>query len=158
MAEVFLSMGEPARAFDLFRQAAKLKKQFNERFWMPEERFVAFALDSDKRQVKSIASNAGHCLATGIIANEYAPDVVRRLMQPDMFSGWGIRTISSDHPAYNPIKYHLGSIWPVENATTAFGMKRYAFADECNAIARAIFDASAIFAHHRLPEAFGGFP
>jgi glycogen debranching enzyme len=156
MAEVFLAMGEPARAFELFSQAAGLRRRFNERFWMPDERFIAFALDSEKRQVKSIASNAGHCLATGIVDHRYAGDVVARLMQADMFSGWGIRTLSANHPAYNPLKYHLGSVWPVENATMAFGMKRYGFSEECNAVAKGMFDAAVLFEHHRLPETFGG--
>ena len=158
MAEVFFNFGDRSRALDLFRQARDLKRRFNERFWMPDERFVAFALDPHKRQVKSIVSNAGHCLATGIVDKQYAGDVVRRLIAPDMFSGWGIRTLSADHPAYNPFSYHLGSVWPVENATTAFGMKRYGVAAECNAVAGAIFDAAALFEHHRLPETFGGHP
>jgi glycogen debranching enzyme len=158
MAEVFLSVREPSRAYALLREAADLKRRFNERFWMPEERFIAFALDSDKKQVKTIASNAGHCLTTGIIDGRYVPDVVRRLMAPDMFSGWGIRTLSSLHPAYNPIKYHLGSVWPSENATIAFGMKRYGFDRECNRLVGALFDASTLFEQRRLPETFGGFP
>jgi glycogen debranching enzyme len=158
MAEVFLALGEPSRAFGLFRQAEDLKRRFNERFWMPDERFIAFALDAEKRQVKSVASNAGHCLATGIVDKRHAADFVRRVMAADMFSGWGIRTLSADHPAYNPFSYHLGSVWPVENATTAFGMKRYGFAAECNRVAQGIFDAAALFEHHRLPEAFGGHP
>jgi glycogen debranching enzyme len=158
MSEVFLALGEPSRAFDLFRQAQALKKRFNEKFWMPSEKFLAFGLDADKRQIKSIASNAGHCLTTGILERKHARDLVKRLMQPDMFSGWGIRTLSSQHPAYNPIKYHLGSVWPVENATFAFGMKRYGFSRECNALAKGMFDAAALFEHHRLPETIGGFP
>jgi glycogen debranching enzyme len=158
MAEVFLHVGEASRAFEQLREAVALKRRFNERFWMPEERFFAFALDSEKRQVKSIVSNVGHCLATGIIERKYAPDVVRRLMAPDMFSGWGIRTLSARHPAYNPLKYHLGSVWPVENASTAFGMKRYGFHAECNVLAKGMFDAAAIFERFRLPEAFGGYP
>jgi glycogen debranching enzyme len=157
MAEVFLAMGEPSNAFDQLRQAASLRRRFNDAFWMPDKRFIAYALDSEKRQVKSIVSNVGHCLATGIIEHKHAPDVVRRLMAPDMFSGWGIRTISAAHPAYNPIKYHLGSVWPVENATIAFGMKRYGFSKECNTLAKGMFDAAALFEHHRLPETFGGF-
>lgn len=158
MAEVFLALGEPSRSVDLLRQAQTLKKRFNEKFWMPGEKFLALGLDSEKRQIKSIASNAGHCLTTGIIDRKHARDVVRRLMQPDMFSGWGIRTLSSEHPAYNPIKYHLGSVWPVENATFAFGMKRFGFSRECNAVAKGMFDAAALFEHHRLPETIGGFP
>jgi glycogen debranching enzyme len=158
MADVFLHMGEVSRAFEQVRQAASLKRRFNRHFWMPRERFFAFALDADKKQVKSVVSNVGHCLATGIIEHRYAHHVVRRLMQPDMFSGWGIRTLSSAHPAYNPLKYHLGSVWPVENATIAFGMKRYGFHDECNALTKALFDAAALFEHCRLPETFGGHP
>jgi glycogen debranching enzyme len=156
MAEVFLHVGEPSRAFGLMRDAIALKRRFNDAFWMPEERFFAFALDSEKRQVKSITSNPAHCLATGIIEHKHARDVVRRMMQPDMFSGWGIRTISTTHPAYNPLKYHLGSVWPVENATAAFGMKRYGFNNEANRVVRAMFEASKLFEHHRLPETFGG--
>jgi glycogen debranching enzyme len=158
IAEVFLALGESARASEQVRQAGELKQRFNERFWMEEERFIAFGLDAQKRQIRSIASNAGHCLATGIVAKEHAADVVRRLMAPDMFSGWGIRTLSAANPAYNPFKYHLGSIWPAENATTAFGMKRYGFAAECNAVAKALFDAAGIFELYRLPEVFGGLP
>jgi glycogen debranching enzyme len=125
---------------------------------MPDERFIAFGLDASKQQVKSIVSNTGHCLATGIVDKEHATDVVRRLMAPDMLSGWGIRTLSAGHPAYNPFSYHLGSVWPVENATTAFGMKRYGFAAEANTVAEAIFDATTLFEHQRLPETFGGHP
>lgn len=158
MAELFLHTGERSRALEQFKRAVTLRRQFNERFWMPEERFFAFALDSEKRQVKTIVSNVGHCLATGIIEHRYARDVVRRLMEPDMFSGWGIRTLSTQHPSYNPLKYHLGTVWPVENATLAFGMKRYGFHRECNTLAKCIFDAAALFEHGRLPEAFGGHP
>jgi glycogen debranching enzyme len=158
MAEVFRSLGETGRAIEQVREAAALKKRFNERFWVPEERFFAFALDPDKKQVTTPSSNVGHCLATGIIEGKHAADVVRRLMAPDMFSGWGVRTLSSDNPAYNPVRYHLGSVWPSENATIAFGMKRYGFDEECNRLCKAMFEASALFQHGRLPEAFGGFP
>jgi glycogen debranching enzyme len=158
MAEVFRSLGETGRAFEQVREAAALKKRFNERFWVPEERFFAFALDPDKKQVKTASSNVGHCLTTGIIENKHVPDVVRRLMAPDMFSGWGIRTMTSDNPAYNPIKYHLGSVWPSENATIALGMKRYGFDEECNRLCKAMFEASTLFHLGRLPETFGGFP
>ncbi|HEV8191313.1 MAG TPA: glycogen debranching N-terminal domain-containing protein [Ktedonobacterales bacterium] len=156
MAEVFLALGHPARAFELYRQAEDLKRRFNERFWMAEERFVAFALDAQKRQVTSISSNAGHCLAAGIVDGAHAADVVQRLMAPDMFSGWGIRTLSATNPAFNPFSYHLGSVWPAENATTALGMRRYGFALEANLLSKGIFDAAALFENMRLPETFGG--
>jgi glycogen debranching enzyme len=158
MAELFLALGDPSRAFDEYRQAQDLKHRFNERFWLPRERFIAFGLDGDKRQIASIASNAAHCLATGIVDGAYARDVVARLVAPDMFSGWGIRTLSADNPAYNPFKYHLGTVWPVENATAALGMKRYGFGAEASRLAGAMFDASTLFEHARLPETFGGLP
>jgi len=158
MAEVFLALGEPSRAFDMYRKAADLKARFNEGFWLPQERFIAFGLDGQKRQIASIASNAAHCLATGIVDGAYAKDVVARMLAPDMFSGWGIRTLSADNPAYNPFKYHLGSVWPVENATAALGMKRYGFAAEASRVAGAMFHATTLFEHARLPETFGGLP
>ena len=142
----------------LLRGASQLKQRFNQAFWMPRERYVAMALDGEKRQVRSIASNPGHCLATGIIDARYARSVTERLMAPDMFSGWGVRTLSSEHPSYNPLSYQLGSVWPVENASIVFGLKRYGFDAETNTLARAMFDASSLFPHHRLPEVLGGFP
>jgi glycogen debranching enzyme len=158
MAEVLAALGQRTRALELFRSAQDLKRRFNERFWMEDEQFLAFALDADKQQVKTIASNAAHCLATGIVDHSHADAVVRRLLVQDLFSGWGIRTLSTRNPAYNPFKYHLGTVWPVENATAAFGMKRYGFAAECNQVAEAIFAAAALFEHTRLPECFGGLP
>jgi glycogen debranching enzyme len=141
----------------LLREASQLKRRFDEAFWMPGHGCYAFALDAQKQQVRSIASNAGHCLATGIIAGEHARQTADRLMAPDMFSGWGVRTLSSEHPAYNPMSYQLGGVWPVEQASIAFGMKRYGFHQYACDIARGVFDASALFAHHRLPELMGGY-
>ena len=158
MAEVFFALGEPARALELYRQAEDLKRRFNDRYWMEDEHYLAFALDADKQQVTSIVSNAGHCLATGIVDSKHASDVVNRLLAPDLFSGWGIRTLSSAHPAYNPFSYHLGSVWPSENATIAIGMKRYGFGAEAGALAKALFEAATLFEHHRLPETLGGYP
>ncbi|MGI8550937.1 MAG: amylo-alpha-1,6-glucosidase [Dehalococcoidia bacterium] len=146
-----------AEARRLLKEAAALKRRFNQAFWMPAEGYIASALDSDKRQVRSIDSNAGHCLATGIVDKPHAPAIARRLMAPDMFSGWGIRTLSSLHPAYNPLSYQLGSIWPVANSTIAFGLKRYGFHQEAAELARASFDAAGLFPHHRLPELIGGY-
>ncbi len=158
LAEVLFALGERDEAKEFYRAASEFKKRFNERFWMPQEKFIAFALDPAKRQVKTIASNAGHCLATGIIDKELVPDVARRLMAPDMFSGWGVRTLSSTHPKYNPFSYHLGAIWPVENATIAMGLRRYGFDEESNQIVKGIFDAASLFPLCRLPEAIGGHP
>lgn len=146
-----------ALALGLRRLGQARQRLFNEAFWMPAEGFFAYALDPQKRQVRSITSNPGHCLAAGIVAGEHAPAVAGRLMAPDMFSGWGIRTLSRDHPAFNPFSYQLGGVWPVENATIAFGLKRYGFHQLAADLARAMFDAAALFPHHRLPEVIGGY-
>ena len=158
LALVFQATGESDRAAELLEQAAALKRRFNERFWMPDQRFFALALGPDKRQVKTIASNIGSCLVYGIIDEDKATAVADRMLVPDMFSGWGVRTLSSDHPAYNPLAYHLGTVWPVSNAHLCFGLKRYGFNGALHQVARAVFDATEIFDHDRLPEVYGGHP
>jgi glycogen debranching enzyme len=158
MAALFGALGDEARARDLAAQAAELKRRFNQAFWMPDAHFYALALGPEKAQLKSIASNAGHCLAAGIVDADKAEATVRRLMAPDMFSGWGIRTLSSEHPAYNPFAYHLGTVWPSENGTIAWGFKRYGFDSALHALARGLFDATLLFDQRRLPEALGGHP
>ncbi len=156
MALAFAAAGERARAADLLAQADALKQRFNERFWMPAERFLALALDPDKRAVRSVASNAGTALAYGIIDDEKATPVAERLMAPDMFSGWGIRTLSSRHPAFNPLAYHLGTVWPFANALAGYGLKRYGFDAALHRLAKGLFDARELFHLGRLPEVFGG--
>jgi glycogen debranching enzyme len=155
MEEVY---GEPERATALRQEAADLKRRFNERFWLPETNFYAYALDPKKELVRTVASNPGHLLWSGIADEEKAEHVVRRLMQPDMFNGWGIRTLSSRNPAYNPFEYQRGSVWPHDNAFIASGFKRYGFAGEANRIAHAIFEAAARFRNYQLPELFAGLP
>jgi glycogen debranching enzyme len=114
------------------------------------------ALDGRKRPVASIASNPGHALAAGLVPVERARQIADRLMSPDLFSGWGIRTLSSAHPSYNPLAYHLGTVWPVENATIALGFRRYGLDDHLERLAVAMFDAANHFRFWRLPEALGG--
>ncbi len=157
IGQTFLALGEVARGIDLIRQAEDLKHRFNQAFWL-EEGYLAMALDPEKRPVATVASNMGHCLACGIVDQDKAASVAGRLMAPDMFSGWGIRTLSSLHPAYNPFAYHLGSVWPSENGSIAFGFKRYGLDGLVHDLARGLFDATAIFAENRLPEAIGGHP
>lgn len=156
VAEVFEVLGDSSAARDLCDQAEILKRRFNEAFWMPNEGFYAFALDPDKKQVKSIASNPGHLLWSGIVPQERAHVVTERLLAPDMFSGWGIRTLSSANPAYNPHEYQRGSVWPHDNAIIAAGAKHYGLWRETNQIAKAIFDAATAFQAYRLPELFAG--
>jgi glycogen debranching enzyme len=152
-----LAMRKFGEAKRLLSDAASLKQRFNDAFWMPDEGFIAYALDPQKVQVRSITSNPAHCLATGIVDGRYARAVTERMLLPDMFSGWGVRTLSSDHPSFNPFSYHLGTVWPVEAATVAFGMKRYGFHDEANRVAQGMFEVAALFPHHRLPEVIGGY-
>jgi len=156
MAEVFEALGEPARAGDLRQKARRLREQFEERFWCEEIGFYAYALDPEKHPVRTIASNAGHCLWSGIVSRERAARVVRRFFEPDMWSGWGIRTLSAKNPAYNPFAYQLGSVWPHDNGLIALGMKRYGFADEAARVARDISEAASYFASYRLPELYAG--
>jgi glycogen debranching enzyme len=151
-----LALGQVRHAWRLLREAADLKRRFNRAYWMPDEGFLAMALDGEKRPVRSIGSNAGHCLATGIVAAEHAPAVAGRLLAPDLFSGWGVRTLSCDHTAYNPFSYHLGSVWTVEQGTIAFGLKRYGFGQLANDVAKGTFDLAERYQLHRLPEAVGG--
>ncbi len=156
VAAALATLGEGDRAAKLRDEAAALKQRFNARFWMPDLDFFALALDSEKNPVKTIASNPGLCLASGIVDDDKAVAVVDRLMRADMFSGWGIRTLSSEHPAFNPLSYHLGSVWPVSTAHACVGFKRYGFNAELHRLARAVFDATALFDFDRLPEVFGG--
>ncbi|HEX8170708.1 MAG TPA: glycogen debranching N-terminal domain-containing protein [Thermoanaerobaculia bacterium] len=158
LSETLWSLGEHAEARRLFDEALALKQRFNEAFWMEEEGFYALALDADGKQVRSIASNAGHCIATAIADDAHVARVTERLFADDLFSGWGIRTLSSRHPAYNPYSYHLGSIWPVEHGTFALGFMRYGLHERAQQLARAQFEAAALFDFHRLPELFGGQP
>ncbi len=157
MAEVFTVLGEPGRAADLQRKARRLQHQFEERFWCEDLGFYAYALDAEKQPVRTIASNAGHCLWSGIASPERAARVVRRFFEPDLWSGWGIRTLSARNPAYNPLSYQLGSIWPHDNGIIALGMKRYGFAEEAARVARDISEAASYFVSYRLPELYAGF-
>ncbi|MFC9353220.1 glycogen debranching N-terminal domain-containing protein [Arthrobacter sp. NPDC057013] len=148
--------GDTAFGNELADRAARLKKQFNEQFWIPERGYYAIALDGKKRQVDSCASNIGHCMLQGLIDEDKAPQVAERLMSPEMFSGWGVRTLASDMGAYNPASYHNGSVWPHDNAIVAAGLLRYGFVEEAQRIATGIMDA-AEYSDGRLPELFCGF-
>jgi glycogen debranching enzyme len=158
MAELYDARGSPERAQMLREQAVELQQRFNERFWLEDLGCYAFGLDPDKRPIATLASNAGHCLWSGIADPDKAAKLVDRFLQPDMWSGWGIRTLSADHPAYNPFSYQLGSIWPHDNGIIAAGFKRYGFPDEANRLARDIFEAASYFNAHRLPELYAGLP
>lgn len=156
MSQLLHFMGDRDLARRLSREARELRKQFNDRFWMPEKKFYALGLDPQRRQIRSIASNPGHLLAAGIIPQNRAALIADRILKPDMFSGWGVRTLSADHPAYDPYSYHRGSVWPVEHGSFAMGMMRYGLIRQLHTMAKALFEASALFDFYRLPECFSG--
>jgi glycogen debranching enzyme len=157
MAEVFEALGNAPRAATLRGEAASLRVAFNEHFWVESEQFFAMALDGDKRQVAAISSNPAHGLYCGIVDQDKAGPMARRLLAPDMFSGWGVRTLSKSAAAYNPMSYHNGSIWPHDNAIIGAGLKRYGFAKATNRLATAMFEMAVTVDDMRLPELFCGF-
>jgi glycogen debranching enzyme len=157
MAEVFDTLGKYDRAAELRKKAADLFERFNAAFWDDELGFYAYALDGDKKKVLTVASNAGHCLWSGIVPRERAKIVVERLMAPDMWTGWGIRTLSAGNPAFNPYNYQTGSVWPHDNGIIAAGFKRYGFGAEAGRIAHDISMAASHFLLNQLPELYTAF-
>jgi len=148
--------GDPAWADKLEREAAELKRRFNKDFWIPERGFFALALDGKKRKVDSLTSNIGHLLWSGIAEDDKADSCVKHLMSDELFTGWGIRTMASSEGSYNPIGYHVGTVWPFDNSFVAWGLRRYGFKEEAAQIADGILEAAEFFGG-RLPEAFGGY-
>ena len=158
LSELFRRKGEQLELADrLAREAETLRTRFNETFWMPDLGFFTQGLDSHKRPVPTISSNPSHCLWCGIVDDEKARLTVERMLQPDMVSGWGIRTISDATPSYNPMSYHNGSIWPHDNSLAVAGFKRYGYHDETNKIVTQIAEAAQYFRYYRLPELYCGF-
>jgi glycogen debranching enzyme len=148
---------DTAFAEKLEREAADLKRRFNHDFWMEEGEYFAIALDGDGRKVDSLTSNIGHLLWSGIVDGDKAEAVVRHLMSERMFSGWGVRTLAVGETCYNPIGYHVGTVWPFDNSFIAWGLRRYGFKEEAAQIAAGILEAAQYY-DGRLPEAFGGYP
>jgi glycogen debranching enzyme len=157
MADVYVALGREREAERLVAEAEELRIRFNEAFWMEDERYFATALDADKRQVRTVTSNPGHGLYCHIVDDDKAVALAKRLLAPDMFSGWGVRTMSKAAVAYNPMSYHNGSVWPHDNALIAAGFKRYGFVRSTNRVATALFDAAIQADYMRLPELFCGF-
>ena len=157
MAEILVALDEDApRVEALLRRASELRRAWHDAFWIDAEGFYALALDPDHRRVDTISSNPGHALGAGIIPMAHAEAVADRLLASDLFSGWGVRTLSTDHPSYNPYAYHLGAVWPVENATIALGLKRYGLDDHLDQLAEGFFATIAHCRDLRLPEALTG--
>ena len=156
MAALLRGFGDAATADKLKRDAAEMAKRFEKAFWMPKRGFYALALDDQKRQVEVISSNAGHLLFTRMLTQERARVVTERLMRPDMFSGWGCRTLSQDERVFNPLSYHRGSVWPHDNSIVAHGMALYEFREAANQVFNALSQAALNFRDYRLPELFCG--
>lgn len=156
LAELLWWHGDRSEAKRMLHEAQELKKRFNDAFWLPEDGFVAMALDEKGRPVRSLGSNMGHCLGTAIVDESIARQVADRLLAPDLFSGWGVRTLSSQHPAYNPYSYHRGSVWPVEQGTFTMAFMRYGLWGHLHRLAKAQFEAAGLFESLRLPELFSG--
>ena len=155
-AEMLWRFGDLAEARRLYREAKELKERFNSFFWMEDRNYIAMAIDNHGRPVRSISSDPGHCILSGIVETELVPRIVNRMMQPDLFSGWGVRTLSSEHPAFNPFAYHRGTVWPVENGSFVLAMARYGLHTEMWRLARALFETATLFEADRLPEVFAG--
>jgi glycogen debranching enzyme len=147
---------DPGYAGRLEQEAADLKQRFNRDFWIEDRQFYALALDADGGQVDALSSNIGHLLWSGIVDDSRAAAVARHLLGPDLFSGWGVRTLAVGEGRYNPIGYHIGTVWPFDNSFIAWGLRRYGFDEEAARVAAGIFDAAQFF-NGRLPEAFGGY-
>ncbi|HEY8947162.1 MAG TPA: glycogen debranching N-terminal domain-containing protein [Polyangiaceae bacterium] len=151
-----LVYGDTAWAERLEREAAELKRRFNSDFWIADREFFALALDGDKRRVDSLTSNIGHLLWSGIVDRDKAGSIARHLMSDALFSGWGVRTMAQGEGSYNPIGYHVGTVWPHDNSIIAWGLRQYGFREEAARIAQGILEAADFF-QNRLPEAFAGY-
>jgi glycogen debranching enzyme len=147
---------DPELAQRLEREAAVLKARFNHDYWLPDREFFAVALDGQKRKVDSLTSNIGHLLWSGIVDDEHTEACVRHLMGDELFTGWGIRTMGSSEGGFNPIGYHVGTVWPHDNSFIAAGLRRYGYKQEASKVSMGILEAADYF-NHRLPEAFAGY-
>jgi len=157
MAALARLRGEEGLAGQLEADAEALRARFEDAFWVDDLAFYAIALDGEKRAVDGIASNAGHCLWSGIVSPERARLVAERLLAPGLFSGWGIRTYAAGQTGYNPIGYHTGTVWPHDTSLIVAGLKRYGFHDESNLLVGRMLEAAQQFPEFRLPELFCGF-
>jgi glycogen debranching enzyme len=157
LAPILAKLGETELSQRLIKEAQDVKIGFNDAFWMQDRQYLAIALDGTKAQVGTVASDAGQCLWSGIVDAPKAVHVARRLVAPDLFSGWGIRTLSTDETTYSPMSYHNGSVWPHDNSLCVLGLKRYGYDREANIVATGLLEAAVHFASFRLPELFCGY-
>jgi glycogen debranching enzyme len=158
MAGLFRRAGDAGRADALAREAQELRERFNRDFWLDDKGVYAVCLQGDdNRPAETVTSNAGQVLWSGIADPDKAKRVAERLMAQDMFNGWGVRTLSEKEKRYNPIGYHLGTVWPHDNSLIAAGFRRYGFDDPARRVWAGIVAAALEFPTYRLPEVFAGF-
>ena len=150
-------LGKKEKAKKWKKEAKKLKKNFNELFWSADKDIFYLALDSNKKPCNVKASNAGQCLFTEIAHVAKAKKVARAMLGDDMFSGWGIKTLSSKEIRHNPMSYHNGSVWPHDNALMAYGFSKYGLIKPVEKVLRGMFETSMFEKDQRLPELFCGF-
>jgi len=148
--------GDPGFADQLERQAADLKDRFNRDFWVDDGQYYALGMDCDGSLLDALSSNIGHLLWSGIVPPDRADAIVGHLMGPELYSGWGVRTLSTREHRYNPIGYHVGTVWPFDNSFIAWGLRQYGYKQEAAQLASDMFAAAKYF-DGRLPEAFGGY-
>ncbi|GIW42161.1 MAG: amylo-alpha-1,6-glucosidase [Candidatus Binatia bacterium] len=158
MAELARHLGHLDDALRWEERAVVLKTRFNREFWLEDEDTFALALDRDKKPCRVVTTNAAHCLLGGIAEPQKAEATIERLLRDDVFSGWGLRTLSTKAPRYNPMAYHNGSVWPHDNALAAEGFARYGATERAAKLLTALFDAALATDERRLPELFCGFP
>jgi len=156
MASLLRLFGDAKTADRLKKEAAELAKKFEKAYWMPEQNFYSMALDKEKKQLGVISSNAGHLLWSRIISRDRARIVSERIMERDLYSGWGVRTLANSEPVFNPLSYHRGSVWPHDNSLIAHGMALSEMRGEATRILTSLFHAALNFRDYRLPELFCG--
>jgi glycogen debranching enzyme len=147
---------DPGFADKLTAEAVDLKRRFNHDFWLEDRQCYALGLDADGSRIDALSSNIGHLLWSGIVDADKADAVVRHLLGPPLFSGWGVRTLATSEGRYNPVGYHVGTVWPFDNSFIAWGLRRYGYETEAARIAAGILDAASYFGW-QLPEAFAGY-
>ncbi len=158
MSRFFADHREFERASDLRARAEAIRRAFHDRFWLPDRHYYALAVDGEGAAVDGLSSDPGQCLWTGVVPSAQASWVVKRLIGPQLWSGWGIRTLGSDEAAYDPYSYHRGSVWPHDTSLIAAGLRQSGFAEEAACVADALMEAAGLMPHHRLPELFSGEP
>jgi glycogen debranching enzyme len=156
LARLFALDGDEVRAQELLAEAQTLRERL-ERFWLPDRGFYSMGFGGDGRASRALASNQGHLLWALAVPEERGQAVRDAVMSDAMFSGWGIRTLGEGEAGYNPVGYHLGTVWPHDTAMIAFGLRKYGFDDDFNRIFEALLEAASNADGYRLPELFAGF-